>query len=70
MTYSPQRVEIKDFETDEMQIDGNLIQKNLELIAKETKELSNRINVNTSSFDGVNNRIRRNTKFVQAFMFG
>jgi len=39
MSYTPTRVIVKNIETDEMEIKPQLIQMNLDLISKETKNL-------------------------------
>lgn len=70
MTYSPSRITKKDFETEEIEINGNLIQKNLDLIAKETKELQNQINANLTSGTQTAKILGGQTKFVNAFLFG
>ena len=70
MTYVPNRIIKSDVFTDEIVIDKSALQRNLDLIAKETNSLRNAIDV-ISRRAGISRRIARTqTQFVKPFLFG
>ena len=70
MTYTPNRITKKDLETEEISIDGASIQRNLDLIAKETKNLQNQIIGVESARTATTRKLQLQTSFVNPFLFG
>jgi len=70
MTYTPNRITKRNIETDETEIDSNSIQRNLDLISKETKSLQNQINSNSTLSKENRMLVRTQTRFVNVFLFG
>lgn len=77
MTYVPNRIVTRKTEIDEelkleeeFKIDGRLIQRNLDLISKEMKELRDMIVANANTSEKSVKPLRNKTQFVNAFLFG
>jgi hypothetical protein len=70
MTYVPNRIIKTDIETDEKIIDKAALQRNLDLIAKETNNLQDGINEIKKNADINRSLVQGQTQFVNAFLFG
>ena len=69
MTYTPNRIVRKNYETEEDELDRPALQRNLMLIAKETDELGNKILANQRVTDTSEKVLKKQTRFVNAFLF-
>jgi len=69
MTYTPSRIVRINAETEEIEIDKNAVQRNLDLISKETKNLQNQINSNSIASERTRKILQEQTRFVKPFLF-
>jgi len=70
MPYQPSKVTKKDPFSDEVIVDGKSVQRNLDLIAKETNILADSINANHAAAEKLDATFKRRTSFVNSFLFG
>ncbi len=70
MSFTPNRISKRNVFTEEIELDNSSIQRNFDLIAKETNELNDKINMNNIKSVNSNNRFKNQTRFVVPFLFG
>jgi len=70
MTFTPGRTSKKDIFTGEVELDGSSIQRNFDLVSRETNKLNDRITSNEVDTIKTTQRLKQQTSFVNAFLFG
>ncbi len=70
MTYSPNRITKKDVFTDDIILDNTAVQKNFNLVTRETNQLDSRITANERKANATTKILQKQTNFINAFLFG